>query len=54
MGREPFFGRNAKSFFIQSAAAIILALTVAPYGGDLAVYIGCDLIGLCTTAASQR
>lgn len=53
MGREPFFGPNAKPFLIQSIAAIILALTIAPYGGDLAVYLGCDVIGLCTRVVSQ-
>lgn len=34
MKREPFFGENAKPFFIQAAAAIVVIVTLKLIFGD--------------------
>lgn len=54
MSRQPFFGPNAKPFFIQLAVMIIVAATIAPFAGKFVAGLGCTYLGFCSTEQRQQ
>ena len=52
--RQPFWGSNAKPFFLQAAVVIILALTLGRLVGGTISEAMCEHLDICSREQQQR